>query len=317
MPLSGGSRWDLLRSANGLQCQGALPSGRIGKAMRRCEVLGGFLLLGIAAGAGGQVSSPETVIVRSGVFELHALLWRPPGEGRFPAVLFNHGSGHASGVDAAGNRDQRHPEALGPVFVRHGYVFLYLFRRGDGLSAGQGVPSADRMETAFAAGGQKARNETQVRLLETDEMDDALAGLAYLRTLKMVDAARISVVGHSFGGSLSFLVAERVLDIRAIVLFSAAGYSWDRSPELRKRLLTAASRVRAPALFVHAANDYSTTAGTALSAELTKQGKVGVLKIYPPVGQTSAEGHDFIHSRISTWEPDVFAFLDEHVRIRK
>jgi hypothetical protein len=38
------------------------------------------------------------------------------------------------------------------------------------------------------------------------------------------------------------------------------------------------------------------------------------LKIYPPVGTTAEEGHDFVYRRVAEWEPDVFAFLEECLR---
>jgi predicted dienelactone hydrolase len=74
---------------------------------------------------------PETVVVQSGALRLRGLFWRPSGRGPFPAVLFSHGSGPAA--------YPQKPAALGPAFVRHGYVFLYLFRQGAGLSADQGT----------------------------------------------------------------------------------------------------------------------------------------------------------------------------------
>ena len=43
---------------------------------------------------------------------------------------------------------------------------------------------------------------------------------------------------------------------------------------------------------------------------LARLGKVHRLEIYPPVGQTAPEGHGFVHLRVATWEPDVFALLD-------
>src|SRR5258705_1127016 len=164
---------------------------------------------------GAEVQVPgqaETVIVRSGPLKLRAQLWRPVGRGPFPAVLFNHGSGHGT-TTPSGRRDQENRERqaaiLGPVFVRHGYVFLFLFRRGTGPSAGPGTYSGDLMDRAQAANGQEGRNQAQLHLLETDEMSDARAGLAFLRTLSEVDARRIAVAGHSFGGSLTLLLAER------------------------------------------------------------------------------------------------------------
>jgi dienelactone hydrolase len=272
------------------------------------------LSLGLAArGEAADVArAPETVVVQSGDLKLRAQLFYPKGQGPFPAVLFNHGSGHTGGT-SAGGPDHRHPELLGPLFARHGYVFLYLYRRGDGLSAGQGTPSGDVMDRAFASGGQDARNLAQLRLLETDEMDDALAGLAYLRALREVARHRIAVVGHSFGGTLTVLLAERQASIRAIVTFGAGGYSWDRSAQLRERLTAAVGRMSAAALFIHAQNDYSIRPGTSLGAEMERTGKPHLVKIYPPVGRTADEGHDFIHLGIATWEPDVFAFLDQEL----
>jgi carboxymethylenebutenolidase len=261
-----------------------------------------------------QAAAPDTVVVQSGDLKLKALLYRPQGPGPFPAVLFNHGSGHASGRDSTGRADQRHPELLGPLFVKHGYLFLYLFRRGDGLSRAQGVPAADRMESATAAGGMEARNNLQLQLMQGDEMRDVQAGLAFLRARRDVNRDRLAVVGVSFGGSLTLLVAERDSALRAAVAFAIGGYSWERSPPLRARLLEAADRTQVPLFFIHAANDYSVEPGKALAAEMTQLGKPNQVKIYPAVGKTPQEGHDFVDLGVRTWEADVFGFLDEHVR---
>lgn len=260
-----------------------------------------------------RVIGPDTVVVQSGALTLRAVLWQPANRGPFPAVFFNHGSGHASGI-SGDTRDHRRPNELGPVFARHGYVFLYLFRRGDGLSRGQGNASGDLMDSATVSGGQQARNTVQLHLLETDEMSDALTGLAFLRALPAVDPNRVAVVGHSFGGSLTVLMAERDSTLRAAVVFSATGYSWDRSPQLRERLLAAADHLAMPMFFIHAANDFSTNSGRGLAVEMTRLGKNVRVKIYPPVGQTADDGHDFVHTRIHEWEPDVFAFLDKFVK---
>jgi dienelactone hydrolase len=226
--------------------------------------------------------------------------------------LFNHGSGHAAGRSASGP-DHRRPELLGPVFVRHGYAFLYLYRRGDGLSRGQGVPSADRMDSALTAGGQEARNRIQLQALDDEAIDD-LAGLAFLRAVPGVDPKRVAVVGQSFGGTLTVLAAERDSTLRAIVTFAAGGYSWDRSPDLRARLMAAVDRMTVPAFFIHAANDYTTNTARDLAAEMERVGKPHRVKIYPPVGSTADEGHDFIHLMIPAWEADVFAFLDRYTK---
>ena len=261
-----------------------------------------------------QVDVPEAVVVRNGAITLHAFLYRPEGRGPFPAVLLNHGSGRTKEQLQRRGPYENQAEILGPVFARHGYVLLFLFRRGVGPSTDQGRSAVDTMDDALAAHGPDERNRVQLQLLEHRELDDAEAGLAFLRSRPEVDAHDIALVGHSFGGSLTTLQAERERNLRAIVVFSAAGYSWDRSTELRARLLLALEQVDAPAFFIHAENDYSLNSGKELDARLAQLGKPHRLKIYPPIGRTPDDGHDFPLNGVSIWEPDVFAFLDGHMK---
>jgi carboxymethylenebutenolidase len=244
----------------------------------------------------------------------HALFWRPQGRGPFPAVLFNHGSGRTPEDLARLGPYEAQADILGPVFARHGYEFLYLFRRGVGLSADQGANAIDLMTHELAAHGQEARNKLQLQLMENREMSDARSGLAYLRALPEVDGRKVAVMGHSFGGSMTVLLAAREPDLRAVVVFSGAGLSWDRSPELRARLLAAAPHIEAPVFLILAANDYSLATARALDTRLTELGKPHLSKIYPPIGHTAEDGHSFVYLGVSRWEPDVFAFLDEHMR---
>jgi len=278
-------------------------------------VLALLILTLTSATAWGQTSGgPETVLIHSGSATLHAMLWRPQGRGPFPGILLNHGSGRTREDLERLGPYERNAEKLGPVFVRHGYVFLYLFRRGVGPSTDQGANAIDLMNSEFAAHGQEARNALQLQLLENREMDDALSGLKFLRALPYVDAQDVAVVGQSFGGSLTVLLAEREPSLRAVVVFSGAGYSFDRSPELRARLLAAINHVTAPVFFIHAENDYSLSSGKVLDARREQIGKPHRLKIYPPIGHTVDDGHDFLYLGVSIWEPDVFGFLDENMR---
>ena len=95
--------------------------------------------------------------------------------------------------------------------------------------------------------------------------------------------------------------------------FAAAG-SWERSPELRERLLTAVDKATAPMMLIQAANDYSTAPSYALADELKRRHKPHLLKIYPPVGKTSDDGHNFLYLGIPQWENDVFGFLGEYLK---
>jgi carboxymethylenebutenolidase len=237
-------------------------------------------LLSVGGIAEGQVHRPDTITVQSGALTLTGLLWRPAGSGPFPAILYNHGSG--------AQKDSRGPEILGPLFARHGYVFLYLFRRGAGLSFNQGTNSGELMNRALAAKGREGRNQVQLQLLEV-EMNDVLAGLAFLRARSEVDTSRVGCVGHSFGGSLALLLTERDPGVRAVVLFGGAAGSWDDSPPLQSRLL-AAARGKTPVFFAYAADDFSIAPAKVLGAEMPRLGRPNRVQIYSPVGKTATGG---------------------------
>ena len=51
-----------------------------------------------------------------------------------------------------------------------------------------------------------------------------------------------------------------------------------------------------------------------MDARLAELGKPHTLKIYPPIGRTPDDGHDFPFSGIKIWEEDAFAFLDKTMR---
>ena len=245
----------------------------------------GFLLFPFAPNPAGQPAgsvAADRVVVSSGTLHLTGLLWKPTGSGLFPAVLFSHGAGRA---------DPARAEDIGPVFAKHGYVFLYLFRRGAGLSATQGEYMGDLLDREAKARGEEARRRLQLVLLTTDHLSDVMAGLAFLKRVAGVDPGRVAAAGHSFGGQLTLLAAERDKSVRAAVTFAAAAQSWDGSAELRERMLAAVQNIRAPIFLTHAANDFSIVPGKVLAAELTRLKRPHELKIYPAVGDTPGAGH--------------------------
>ena len=273
------------------------------------------LLLSVAAfGQASQPIAPQIVEIPSGNLHLKAYWWEPAGPGPFPAVLFNHGSGAADAQHTAAQTMAEAAANVAPVFLKHGYAFLYLCRRGQGLSADQAPFIQDMLQHEEAAKGKEARQHLNYILITTDQLDDALAGLSFLKTAPGIDPKRIAIVGHSFGGVLTLLSGERNAVVRAEVTFGAAANSWRASLELRQRLLAAVGKSSVPIMLIHAANDYDTTPGTAIAAELGRLKKPYILKIYPPVGDSADEGHNFLYLGIPQWEPDVFKFLDDYVK---
>jgi carboxymethylenebutenolidase len=261
------------------------------------------ILIALFANAHLYAQSPKTINVPSGSLKLKAKMWQPKGTGPFPAVLFCPGSGlHPQ------------PENLGPVFAKHGYVFFALFRSGQGLSTGQGVETSVRVEGERGSNGDDAANVLQVKLLEGEQLDQELSGLTTLRSLGIVDQKRIAVVGHSFGGMLAMLLAERDPSIRAVVNFGGGARSWPRSSYLRDRVVQAIPKITTPVFSIYAANDYSTEPGKVLDDELGRQGKRHRLTIFPAFGTSVGEGHNIIYFSVGTWEREVFEFIDEYTK---
>ena len=256
-----------------------------------------------------SLTQPETVAVQSGTLRLNALLWRPAGPGPFPAIVFNHGTG-AKPIDSAQAQTAAR-SGFGAPFQKHGYMLLSVFRRGQGLSRGQGTPIQD----AIAAGGgleSEAGVHVLDSLLRTEQVDDVLAGVAYLRSRPDVARDRVSVMGHSQGAMLAILAGARDSTLRTVIDFAGAEKGWS-SPAMRTLLTDATMTLCVPLLMVHAENG-NPAPGRAMDEIMTQRGVPHRLVIYPPFGKTAEDAHRLVLIASSLWEPDVFAFLDQYSR---
>jgi dienelactone hydrolase len=257
--------------------------------------------------------SPVRVEFPSGSLRLHGLLWKPAGHGPFPAVLFSHGSGGATADVTAGMPITEAAARLAPLFTSRGYAFFHPFRRGQGPSAGVAPFMRDRLASEEQAHGRAARQQLQDTLMQTEQLDDVLAALTFLKSVPEIDASRLALAGNSFGGQLTLLAAARDDTVRAAVTFAAAAGSWPRSEEVRRVLREAVRRARCPILLVQWANDFSTEASTALGSERERPGPPPVVALYPAVGSSPEDGHNGLYLAMSQWEPDVFRFLEQAV----
>jgi len=259
--------------------------------------------------AHGQ-GAPDTVTILSDELKLKGLLWRPAGEGPFPAVIFCHGS--------YATDDKRYDvvqqcSVLGNIFVKNGYIFFAVFRRGAGLSSTQGENSADLMEIAMKQKGQEERNKVQLHQLLTNDSKDINSGVAYLLKRKDVNRSQLAIIGHSYGGSLTLLVAKHQSNMKAVIVFCPAGYSWDRNPQLRAALSDVVKKIKSPVMSVHPQNDYSISSGETLDSVMDVTSHPHLLKIYPSYGQSATEGHNFLFLNPNMWEADVFEFLHQNL----
>ncbi len=231
----------------------------------------------------------ELVSFTSGALTLHGFLWRPAGRGPFPAIVFNHGSEENPGAK----------EGQAAFYVPRGFVVFVPHRRGHGRSASAGPYTSSALDA----------KSVQALVLEND---DVIAAIQWVAALPYVDARRVATVGCSFGGIHALLAAQRSTDIIAAVDFAGGAMTWTRSPLLQAEMVAAARAVRVPVLFLQADNDYDTTPSRTLSSIATASGHQARLRIFPPNGTTSAEGHAFCTGGANPpWGDAVLAFLKD------
>src|SRR5580658_5436752 len=148
------------------------------------------------------ISASETVSFNSGDKVLHGLLYMPAGAGPFPTVLYNHGS-------APGLLNNQAFDLIGPMFTARGWIFFAPYRRGQGLSSDAAPYIQDEIQAARARGGEALAAQTMVRLLSTEQLQDQMAALAWLKRQPFVRPTQIAAAGNSYGGIETVLGAER------------------------------------------------------------------------------------------------------------
>lgn len=243
----------------------------------------------------------DTVVFKSGSLELRGFLYKPEGKGPFPTILFNHGS------EA---RPQNYVSRIATVFIDRGYAFFVPFRRGQGLSQHQGKYIVPVLDSVEKTAGFDASMSAMMTLHETEQLQDQLSALRFLKSLPEVDTNRIAVVGISFGGQQAMLIATQRVGIKCAVDFAGASMSWDKAPQVAEWFKSLAPRMSVPIYFIQAENDFSIRPSIEMSAALKVLNKPCDVKIYPPVGVTAMDGHSMIN-KVNLWTPDVIPWIEK------
>ena len=267
-----------------------------------------ILALGAAAPAWHEQATPlakQRVAFKSGTLTLAGFLFKPEGSGPFPALIWNHGS-----EPNPGGSPQF--DAIARIFVPHGYVVFAPVRRGHQMSEGRYI--RDEVDRARQTEGGAAAQRLVVHLLETEQLDDQLAGLEYVKHLDYVDTSRLVVAGCSYGGIQALLGAERGAGYKAAVAISPAALSWEGNPLLQNRLMRAVQKIDMPVMLLQPPKDASLEPARVLGAEFSRLGKPYVGTIYPATGPEDEQGHCFGGAKgMHVWAADVVAFLQARI----
>jgi dienelactone hydrolase len=166
---------------------------------------------------------------------------------------------------------------------------------------------------AIAREGLPAAARLQTRLLETEQLDDQLAGLAYAKTLPFVDLNRIVVAGCSYGGIQTLLGAERNAGYKAAFSISPAALSWQANPGLQQRLADAVKRIQIPLRIIQPPKDASLEPVRVLGEAAKRAGKTDFsAEVYPPTMPDSQQVHCFGGAKgFHNWAHDAVGFFDK------
>ncbi len=196
---------------------------------KRCLIV--LLALGLTKVLTQSAADPlpyTEVFYPSGPLRIQAYLYRPPGNGPFPLVIYNHGS------RANRERESWQFSYVGRVLLQSDYAVLVPERRGygrsDGLTFSEDIgqdpgpsPARSRRGTPDPADSPHFVGRLQA------ESDDVLAALDFLATLPFVDRGRLGIMGWSFGGIVTMFTVSRSGAFRAAVNQAGGALVWDRS----------------------------------------------------------------------------------------
>ncbi len=148
--------------------------------------------------------------------KLAGTLTLPRGKGPFPAVLLVTGSGPQNRDESIGKHKPFH--VLANEFTNAGYAVLRYDDRGVGESEGKfrGANSADFLE-------------------------DAMAGLDFLRSIPEVNPAKTGLLGHSEGGMLAWMASAEAHKPAFVISLAGPGIAHDRLMLLQTRAVAITS----------------------------------------------------------------------------
>jgi len=255
-----------------------------------------------AAAQTTSIFNKRHVTFKSGDLTLAGYVYKPAGDGPFPAVLWNHGSE----PDPGGRAEF---DSVAAIFVPAGFVVFAPMRRGHSDSEGEYI--RDSIEHESSVSGLAAGMRLGAQLLDTSQVDDQLAGLAFLERQAFVDTTRIVVAGCSFGGIQTLFGAARHVGYRAAVAISPGALSWDKSPDLRTRLESAVKRIDIPVFLIQPAKDASLEPAKVLGPILIKRNGANRVKIYPAIGPEAQQMHCFGGARgMRIWGAEAVGFVE-------
>jgi len=265
-----------------------------------------FILLSLSASAAAQDYLREDLRIPksdAGAQGLQALFIRPSAPGKYPLVIFSHGT----------PRDPVARRALSPYsylpvamqFARRGYAVAMVMRRSYGTSGGNYSDGVNCNGDA---------NFTQTGL---NAAEDIRTALDYFARRPDVDANTIIAVGESAGGLGSIALSSlRPRGLVAAISF-AGGHGSTSSFQIcqKYKLIDAFANYgktsQIPTLWIYAENDtfFEPRVAQEFYNAFINAGGNAEFIAHPRDGE---DGHNFIYRGVNLWPRYIDAFLEKN-----
>ena len=239
------------------------------------------------------------------------------------AVVYLHGH----------ERDRKEPCSTAEYFLGQGWVVFAPVRRGNTGAAESGAiafTNTGKYIDDWAGaqpGADDARKFEAYRMqylrFQKHDVDHALRWLAAYEHdgRKLVDARKIGLVGHSYGGALAMMASDGSLEVDPAATAEIAGaeLSWgtqnDPNPAWVDALVPAVEKRKVPIFFLQPTNGKSVEPVIVLSEKAARSGdKEFQAALFPPVpgAKTAQDAHNGFVGNSKQWGPPVREFFNRY-----
>jgi dienelactone hydrolase len=236
---------------------------------------------------------------------LQGCVYKPVGDGPFPAVVFLQNVTKPLAVDGPLNP---FPE-LGKFYTDNGYVLLVPGRQKVLLPSGK---ENDLKST------EGTPEHYRLMLERYDfEAETLFASIVALKAQSYIATDRIFCTGIGAGAIVTLLLAEKEVGLSGCVLFSPPPEGWKSNPQLRAAMRRAVTDAKSPLFLIQPQNDVGLGPSEVLGKLLLDKGRPNKSKVFPPFGNDSKDAHYFAMSGSEVWGSDVLSFFSDAVSASK